>query len=1280
MHHGLSAKLLPCLAWLGLHASAQNIFLLPGAGSLNTNVQVFSPQLSNLGAFGAGSGAFLVVSNPGGTEFYVISTGSSQVTSVDSGFDTATAVATLGAPATAAAMSPNGNRLLVLAGTLHIFDTSSSNIFGTSSDTDLTGSGGLEAPSGTEVDFAFSLDGTRGYLLTQGASASTLYDVDLTTSSPSLSGSPTIAISGSATAVAVAPTGLIYVSAPSLIEEINPTTFQLTTKGSIAISGSPGKAVFTPNGHYLVAPNSQPATGPWVEVDLTTDAPVDTTHTGFTGVAPGTLFVAGNSAAYGYAAQAQTLYSLTLTAPVSIAATTIPNVSQPGITAVGLSPEVAGGSISAAHYLYFVSNSILYRLDLTVNQISGQATLLHTADAISDAGAAFTGTPATLLSFGGNQQLPANNQTLPLVVRVLDANGLPLNGIEVAFTTTYSGVTIANSSVTTGSNGYASTTAITAASSSGMNVITATAGNLAPVNFNITVGSGSGSPGQGQSGLLTITADQGIVAYADLAIGSGYGLPLTVQVSDTNGAPVPNAPVTFTDTTPTLGSLSGGNANLNNGTITVATNSSGIASAVFVTNAIQSNQGHAQGTVTASAPGTGVVTFYLTVISQATGNGGAASVDFSGAPAPGTIITGSAGSTLANALTVRIFDGQGVPIPNVSVRMSTPGANPSGQADATLDADSTYATCAGPTGQVLLTDAKGSATCNLRFLQQTFGQNQGIAVDVGYYLERSFLVNIGPGAPAMIKLSPSNASGNPGQTANTTVTVADGAGNPLSGVPVSFEIQTANTIDLTSSGAVTNAEGEATLSGTLGAMAGTYQVAVTAGAASSSFTFTVVIPVTSITPLSGGNQTTLVNTPFAAPLVAVVNTASGVAAGVPVTFTASNGATLSSSTVTTDANGKASTMVTAGSSAGPITVTAMTSGQSAAFNLTAVLSFPPVIATSTMAVTMELSAGSTVQGLVPVQITNAGGGSLNWTATSDSAWLTPSPASGTAPSTLNLVGSAANLTAGAYTGTITLLAAGATAVTVTVSLTVNPPAVSIASVVNGASFLAATAQNGWITITGSGLSQTTRTWQASDFVNGHLPTSLDGVSVTINGAAAYVYYISPTQLNVLAPLISFQDGANSATVPVNVIAPAGSASSSALIQTVAPAVFLLGNTKYAAAVHTDGALVGPVGLFSGATSRPAQAGETISVFLSGLGTNTNPPVPAGLIPTTDSVLIDPVSVSIGGTNASVSFAGLVGAGLYQVNVVVPSVGSGDQTFALMVDAVSTQAGVVVSLE
>ncbi len=44
-----------------------------------------------------------------------------------------------------------------------------------------------------------------------------------------------------------------------------------------------------------------------------------------------------------------------------------------------------------------------------------------------------------------------------------------------------------------------------------------------------------------------------------------------------------------------------------------------------------------------------------------------------------------------------------------------------------------------------------------------------------------------------------------------------------------------------------------------------------------------------------------------------------------------------------------------------------------------------------------------------------------------------------------------------------------------------------------------------------------RTWQSSDFVNNTMPTKLDGVSVTVNGKSAFVYYISPTQVNILTP-------------------------------------------------------------------------------------------------------------------------------------------------------------------
>ena len=84
--------------------------------------------------------------------------------------------------------------------------------------------------------------------------------------------------------------------------------------------------------------------------------------------------------------------------------------------------------------------------------------------------------------------------------------------------------------------------------------------------------------------------------------------------------------------------------------------------------------------------------------------------------------------------------------------------------------------------------------------------------------------------------------------------------------------------------------------------------------------------------------------------------------------------------------------------------------------------------------------------------------------------------------------------------------------------TVNRPAIAkTAGVVNGASFQAGICAGSWVTIQGTKLANSSRTWRTSEIVNGKLPTQLDGVNVQINGKPAYVEYISPTQINVQSP-------------------------------------------------------------------------------------------------------------------------------------------------------------------
>jgi uncharacterized protein (TIGR03437 family) len=72
--------------------------------------------------------------------------------------------------------------------------------------------------------------------------------------------------------------------------------------------------------------------------------------------------------------------------------------------------------------------------------------------------------------------------------------------------------------------------------------------------------------------------------------------------------------------------------------------------------------------------------------------------------------------------------------------------------------------------------------------------------------------------------------------------------------------------------------------------------------------------------------------------------------------------------------------------------------------------------------------------------------------------------------------------------------------------------------VTGVGAVSGMAQSGsWVSIYGQNLSATTRSWNAADFSGNSLPTTLDGVTVTINGKVASVYYVSPVQLNVQAP-------------------------------------------------------------------------------------------------------------------------------------------------------------------
>ncbi|MBL8238944.1 MAG: hypothetical protein JNM66_16090 [Bryobacterales bacterium] len=298
-----------------------------------------------------------------------------------------------------------------------------------------------------------------------------------------------------------------------------------------------------------------------------------------------------------------------------------------------------------------------------------------------------------------------------------------------------------------------------------------------------------------------------------------------------------------------------------------------------------------------------------------------------------------------------------------------------------------------------------------------------------------------------------------------------------------------------------------------------------------------------------------------------------------------------------------------------------------------------------------------------------------WKATSEAAWLVLGTiADGTGSQSISLRVDA-NPTGAARTGTIRV---GGAALTITQAAAgVVFPRLSAAA--HGASFAAGVMPGAWTVLTGSNLATSTRIWTDSDFVGGRLPVSLDGVSVKIGGRDANVYFISPTQLNVLAP-----SGLPAGPATVEITNRTGKSTLSAMVRSISPAFFLVGSPRngvsLAAAVHADSVQVGEVGAVPGAAARPAKPGDAITVYGTGFGP-TNPPIPDGVAGAAPAALANELTVFVGGQKAQVDYAGVVGPGLVQVNLRVPEfLPTGRHSIIAAIGGVESPSGAGIAVE
>jgi len=240
------------------------------------------------------------------------------------------------------------------------------------------------------------------------------------------------------------------------------------------------------------------------------------------------------------------------------------------------------------------------------------------------------------------------------------------------------------------------------------------------------------------------------------------------------------------------------------------------------------------------------------------------------------------------------------------------------------------------------------------------------------------------------------------------------------------------------------------------------------------------------------------------------------------------------------------------------------------------------------------------------------------------------------------------------------------------------PAVSSGGVVPLYSTVPVVQPGSWISIFGSNLASGTFLW------NGDFPESLGGTSVTIDNQLAYLWYVSPVQINLQVP-----DDTTTGLVSVVVNTASGSATSTVTLAPYAPSFSLLGDGKHVAGeiltpdgsgAYGDGTydLVGPSGTFSYST-RPVKPGETLVLYGVGFGP-TNPHVVAGQSFAGAAPTTMPVNITIGGVAAHVAFAGITEAGLYQFNLAVPFAGSGDQPVQASINGIQTPLGPVVTVQ
>ena len=593
-------------------------------------------------------------------------------------------------------------------------------------------------------------------------------------------------------------------------------------------------------------------------------------------------------------------------------------------------------------------------------------------------------TPHSLTKVSGDGQggLVGEQLAKPFVVSVLDQDGSAFTGAVVSFSVTTGGGTLSATTVTTDANGRAATR-LTLGSQPGTNTVEATVEGLEPETFTAIGQATTDSDGddeqaddeQAMPQSLTMVSGEGQAGQA----GATLAEPFVVSVLDQNGSAYAGAVVTF--------SVTAGGGTLS--ATTATTNASGQARSTLT---LGSDPG--PNTVSATVAGLEPVAFTATAtaieqtpqsLTKVSGEGQA----------------GQAGATLAAPFVVSVLDEDGAAIAGAVVTFSvTAGGGTLSSTTATTDANGR--------ARSTLTLGSGPGT---NTVTATVAELESVTFTAsGYAIPHSLTKVSGEGqeGPASTQLA-----------APFVVSVLDEDGAAIAGASVTFSV-TAGGGMLSSTTAPTDANGRARSTLTLGSQPGLNAVAATV-AELESVTFTASGYATphSLTKVSGEGQEGPASTQLAEPFVVSVLDQDGAAiAGASVTFSVTAGggmlssttdanpciveSSTSSTTATTDANGRAATRLTLGSQPGsntiaatveglePVTFTATAAEQTTSHSLTKVCGEDQegtagILLDKPFVVSVLDEDGAAMAGVVVTFSVTAGGGPLSSTTATTEA-------------------------------------------------------------------------------------------------------------------------------------------------------------------------------------------------------------------------------------------------------------------------------------------------------